>query len=181
MTDYGNILIEPLHKDHHRTEFHCGVKLLDRYIAKQAGQDIKRRVSRVFVATPAASSGKIIGYYTLSALSIELYRLPEKMARKLPRHPVPAALLGRLAVSKNARGHGIGKMLLADSIKRTISISDQIAIYAMVVDAIDDSAKRFYQQYGFSSLCEETSRLFLPLQTMSSFTRKLAGLTPIII
>ncbi len=166
MTDLRNILIEPLNKNHRRTGFHCGIELLDRYFAKQAGQDIKRRVSRVFVATHPASPGDVIGYYTLSALSIELYRLPEKMGRKLPRRPVPAALLGRLAVDKNIQGHGIGKILLADSIKRTISISNQIAIYAMVVDAIDDSAKRFYQQYGFSSLCEETSRLFLPLKSI---------------
>ena len=166
MTDFKNIVIEPLNNGHDRSDFNCEVESLNRYIRKQAGQDTRRRISRVFVASPAASPGNVIGYYSLSALSIELFRIPEKIARKLPRHPLPAALLGRLAVSKNAQGQGLGKMLLADAIKRTLSISDQIAIHTMVVDAVDDNAKRFYEQYGFSSLCEDGSRLFLPLKSI---------------
>ena len=167
MTNFGNIVIEPMGDAHDRTCFRCGVESLDRYIAKQAGQDIRRRISRVFVATPATSPGEVIGYYSLSALSIDFSHLPEKVARKLPRHPLPAALLGRLAVSKNNQGQGLGKMLLADSIKRTLSISDQIAIHAMVVDAVDDNAKRFYEQYGFTNLCGNCSRLFLPLKSIT--------------
>jgi GNAT superfamily N-acetyltransferase len=166
MTDFKNIVIEPLNDGHDRSDFNCEVESLNRYIKKQAGQDIKRRISRVFVATPATPPGKVIGYYSLSALSIELFQLPEKMARKLPRHPLPAALIGRLAVSKDAQGEGFGKMLLADAIKRTIFISDQIAIHAMVVDAVDENAKRFYEQYGFRSFCENGPRLFLPLKSI---------------
>jgi len=91
--------------------------------------------------------------------------LPEKPARKLPKHPIPAALIGRLAVNRNAQGCGIGKMLLVDAIKRTLSVSDQIAIYAMVVDAINDNAKGFYEQFGFVRLSDDSSRLFLPLKS----------------
>ena len=109
---------------------------------------------------------KVVGYYSLSTLSIELNQLPEKLARKLPKHPVPAALIGRLAVSKTAQGHGIGKMLLADAIKRTLSVSVQIAIYAMVVDAIDGKAKDFYKQFGFTRLSDDSPRLFLPLKSI---------------
>ncbi len=107
----------------------------------------------------------IVGYYTLSTLSIELKQLPEALARNLPRHPVPAALIGRLAVSQQAQGKGIGKMLLMDAIKRTLGVSDEIAIYAIVVDAIDMHAKSFYQQYGFSSLSSKSHRLYLPLKS----------------
>ena len=106
-----------------------------------------------------------MGYYSLSTLSIELSQLPEKLAGKLPKHPVPAALIGRLAVSENAQGCGIGKMLLVDAIKRTLSVSDQIAIYAMVVDAINENVEGFYEQFGFARLSDDSPRLFLPLKS----------------
>jgi predicted GNAT family N-acyltransferase len=109
----------------------------------------------------------VIGYYTLSTLSIELNQLPEKLARKLPKHPVPAALIGRLAVSNAAQGQGAGKMLLADAIKRTLAVSDQIAIYAMVVAAINDNVKEFYEQFGFTRLGDDSPRLFLPLKSIN--------------
>jgi GNAT superfamily N-acetyltransferase len=163
MTDFPNLVIEPLNPTHDRTGFQCGVEALDRYLKRQARQDIKRRISRVFVATKSDNPKPVIGYYTLSTLSIELNRLPEKLARKLPKHPVPAALIGRMAVGNAAQGQGVGKMLLADAIKRTLAASDQIAIYAMVVDAINDNAKGFYEQFGFTHLSDYSPRLFLPL------------------
>ncbi len=166
MTDFQNLVIEPLNTTHGKADFHCDVEALDRYIHKQAGQDIKRRISRVFVATQPDKPKKVLGYYTLSTLAIELSQLPEKLARKLPKHPVPGALIGRLAVSKSAQGRGIGKMLLADAIKRTLSVSVQIAIYAMVVDAIDDKAKGFYETFGFTRLSDSSPRLFLPLKSI---------------
>ncbi|BBO80284.1 hypothetical protein DSCO28_08500 [Desulfosarcina ovata subsp. sediminis] len=107
-----------------------------------------------------------MGYYTLSSLSLELQYLPEKLARKLPNYSAPAALIGRLAVSEPFQGHGIGAMLLADAIKRTLSVSDQIAIYALVADAIDDDVVRFYQKFGFMRLSNSSRRLFLPLKSL---------------
>lgn len=166
MKNYQNLIIAPLDTIHDRASFHCNVEALDHYIHKQAGQDIKRSISRVFVAALPDNPKNVIGYYSLSSLSIELSQLPAKLARKLPKHPIPAALIGRLAVSKNAQGYGIGKMLLADAIKRTLSVSDQIAIYTMVVDAISNEAKSFYEQYGFAKLSDNSSRLFLPLKSV---------------
>jgi len=167
MTDYRNLVITPLNPKHDRTGFQCGVEALDRYFKKQAKQDIKRRISRIFVATVPDSPKVVVGYYTLSTLSIELNQLPEKLARKLPKHPVPAALIGRLAVSNAAQGQGVGKMLLADAIKRTLAVSDQVAIYAMVVDAINENAIGFYEQFGFTRLSDNSPRLFLPLKSIS--------------
>ena len=92
--------------------------------------------------------------------TIELNQLPEKMARKLPKHPAPAALIGRLAIRNADQGQGVGKLLLADAIKRTLAVSDQIAIYAMVVDAINHNAKGFYEQFGFTRLSDDSPRLY---------------------
>ncbi|MCP4415688.1 MAG: GNAT family N-acetyltransferase [Chloroflexi bacterium] len=167
MTDFQNLVIAPLNPTHDRTGFQCGVEALDRYLKKQAKQDIKRRISRVFVATMPDNPKAVMGYYTLSTLSIELDQLPEKIARKLPKHPVPAALIGRLATCKAARGQGVGKLLLADATKRTLAVSDQIAIYTMVADAINDNAKGFYEQFGFTRLSDDSPRLFLPLKSVS--------------
>ena len=166
MTEYQHLVIAPLNPGHDRTGFQCGVAALDRYLKKQAKQDSKRRISRTFVATKPDNQNLVIGYYTLSSLSIELSQLPEKLVRKLPKHPLPAALIGRLAVSRDAQGQGVGKMLLADAIKRTLAVSEQIAIYALVVDAIDDSAIGFYEQVGFTRLSDDSPRLFLPLKTI---------------
>jgi ribosomal protein S18 acetylase RimI-like enzyme len=163
MTKFQNLVISPLNAVHDRASFYCNVEALDNYIHKQAGQDVKRSISRIFIAEQSDNPREVLGYYSLSTLSIELSKLPDKLARKLPRHPIPAALIGRLAVSKKVQGYGIGKMLLADAIKRTMSVSDQIAIYAMVVDAINNEAKGFYEQYGFAPLSDSSSRLFLPL------------------
>jgi ribosomal protein S18 acetylase RimI-like enzyme len=140
---------------------------VDRYLKKQAKQDIKRRISRVVVATKSENPRAAIGYYTLSTLPIELNRLPENLARKLPKHPVPAALIGRLAVSIVAQGQGVGKMLLADAIRRTLAVSNQIAIYALVVDAINDNANEFYELFGFTRLSDDSPRLFLPLKSIA--------------
>ncbi len=159
------LVIEPLGPKHNRPAFRSGNEALDYYIKKQAKVDVKRRISRVFVATTKEQSSCILGYYTLSSLSINLSELPPKLSKKLPKHPVPAALIGRLAVSIQAQGTGIGKMLLANAVRRTQSISEDIAIYTMVVDAIDEQAEGFYKKFGFIELQNDGRRLFLPLKS----------------
>ncbi len=166
MTTSTQLIIEPLQSRHNKADFECGIKQLNTYIQKQAGQDAKRRISRTFVATTVEIRNKIYGFYTLSSLSIGLTELPEAVSRKLPKHPIPAALLGRLAVSTDTQGKGIGQMLLADAIKRTLSISQDMAIYALVVDAINDDAQHFYEQFGFTTLSGTQRRLYLPLKSI---------------
>lgn len=168
MTPDEPLIIEAISGSHDRKNFSCGTPALDNYIRQQARQDIKRRISRVFVARSHDHPRTILGYYTLSSLSIDLAALPDETSRKLPRHPIPAALLGRLAVDVSARGTGIGKMLLMDAITRTLTVSSEIAIYAMVVDAIDADAQGFYQQYGFLPLSQDSLRMFLPLKSIQT-------------
>lgn len=158
----STLIIEPLDRMHDRRAFSCGTSALDRYLGQQAGQDVRRRIARVFVCT-AEDNGTVLGFYTLSALSIDPRSLPESPGRKLPRHPVPCALIGRLAVDTSVHGQGVGHMLLADAIERTIGASATLAIHAMIVDAKDDAAKRFYVDFGFLPLQDNPMRLFLPL------------------
>ena len=155
-------VIEPLERRHDRTAFSCGLPELDRYLARQAGQDIRRRIARVFVCT-AGNADAVLGFYTLSALSIDLSSLPEELSRKLPRHPVPCALVGRLAVDRSVQGQGLGRLLLADAVKRVAAARETVAMHALIVDAANDEAQRFYEEFGFSSLTDDPMRLFLPL------------------
>lgn len=163
MNDNQNLIIEPLNRGHDKSAFDCGVPSLNDYLKKQAGQDVKRRISRIFVATAPDQPTRILGYYTLSSLSIQLDELPQAASRKLPRHPIPCALIGRLAISQQEQGNGLGQLLMANTIWRTLNVSDDIAIYAMVVDAISEDAQHFYEQFGFIRLDVEQRRLFLPL------------------
>jgi len=166
VTDDQNLVIKPLCSTHDRLGFSCGASSLDRYLQKQATQDIKRHISRVYVATMHNAPNRVVGYYSLSTLSIGLNELSDEHARKLPKHAIPAALIGRLAVSSEAQGGGVGKLLLVDALKRTLAVSEEIAIYAMVVDAIDERAEFFYQQFGFKMLSAGNRRLFLPLKSI---------------
>lgn len=167
MNSPETLVIEPLGKHHDRASFFCGIPDLDRYLQRQAGQDIRRRVARVFVCT-AQGAGTVLGFYTLSAISIDLGSLLETLSRKLPRHPIPGALIGRLAVDRSAKGQGLGRMLLADAVKRTVGASEHVAIHAMIVDAKTDAAKQFYEAFGFLSLRDHPMRLFLPLGSVTS-------------
>ncbi len=166
MTDFFNLIIEPLNTTHDRPGFCCGVEMLDRYLQRQARQDVKRHISRVFIVAETDSPKKVVGYYTLSSLSIELNHLPEELSRKLPEHPIPAVLIGRLAVSQSAQGKGVGKMLLADAVKRVLGVSDEIAIYAIVVDALDRDAQKFYESFGFIPLNDDSRRMFLAIKSI---------------
>ncbi len=164
-------IIEPLGKSHDRAALSCGTEQLDRYIRQQAAQDERNHVAAVFVlASPGSTS--IIGYYTLSAFTVLLRDIPENQRKHLPRYPqVRAVLLERLAVDARNTGQGWGKVLLIDALRRSLAHSQQIAAMAVVVvDAIDESAQRFYAKFGFVPLLdpddEHERRLFLEMKTI---------------
>lgn len=160
----SNYKIITFDKSYEKDNFDCGNAQLNEYLKKYASQDIKRRIAQVFIICPR-NSEKIIGFYTLSASSIKADSLPEKIAKKLPKYPIPVCLLGRLAVDKKEQGKGIGGLLLADVIKRVIKASEFLAIYALIVEAKNETAKRFYLHYGFIEFVDYHNRLFLPLKT----------------
>lgn len=133
--------IEPLADKHNRVAFSCGVEALDRYLQRQAGQDVTKHVAAFFVITPQGET--IAGFYTLGAHVLNLGDLPDNVAKILPCYPnVPATLLGRLAVSIDFRGRGTGELLLLDAFKRVLANTQGIGSAVMVVDAKDERARR---------------------------------------
>ena len=161
----GSIVIEPLAAHHDRASFDCGNEALDRYFREQAGQDIRSGIARAFVAVAVDDPDRILGFFTLSATSVTASHLPPKVAKRLPRHPVPAALLGRLAVDRSVAGRGLGGILIADAVERTLAAAETLAAAVIVVDPIDDAAQSFYATHGFRSLDGPERRMFLTLAT----------------
>jgi len=159
--------ISPLHADHDRRPFSCGVEALDRYLRRQAGQDARRRIAAPFLLVERGST-TVLGYYTLSATGVNLGELPDAVSRRLPAYPVvPATLLGRLAVDADRRGEGLGELLLIDALRRSWENSRQIASFAVVVNAKDTQAETFYRHYDFTPFPENTRKLFLPMATVA--------------
>jgi ribosomal protein S18 acetylase RimI-like enzyme len=158
--------IELLAGSHDRESFACGNEALDRYIRTHAGQDMRRHLATCFVLTSSDGPGRILGFYTLAAASIDLHGLPEPLAKRLPRYPrLPATLLGRLAVSLEQQGQRLGEILLFDAMAR--ALSSEIASFAVTVDPTDDAARRFYERYRFLPLGLEERRLFLPMSEIA--------------
>ena len=154
--------IRPLDADARTADFKCGELALDEYLQRYATQDIKRGVARVFVASPLDQPQVVAGFYTLSAASVAADTLPEKWRKKLPRYPVPVALLGRLAVSQQFHGQGLGSILLVDACKRVAAARETLAVAAIVVDAKSPKAAAFYQHFGFIELPGQRGRWMLP-------------------
>ena len=150
-------------RKHIRSNFGCGEISLDNYLQKQASQDIKRQVSTVFVLLDEPEMD-VLGYYTLSSYTINIAALEETLAKRLPRYPLlPATLLGRLAVNYNDKGKRLGELLLIDALKRCFNTAKQVASLAIIAEALDEKAAKFYLKYGFKSFNQEPLRLYLPM------------------
>jgi predicted GNAT family N-acyltransferase len=164
-------IVEPLGKQHNKSDFSCGVDALDVYLKNQAGQDAKKKVAAPFVLMDTHHK-KLVGYYTLSMNSVLTRDLPEEISRKLPRYnALPSVLMGRLAVDQSYKGQKLGAFLLVDALKRAYEISESIAATFFIVDAKDDAAKTFYEHFGFSSLEDDRLRLYLPMKTIDGLFR----------
>jgi len=155
-------VFERLGATHDRANFSCAAPSLESYLKRQARQEQDKRVAAVFVLTDNATHTAILGYYTLSATAIAYTDLPPDTTRKLPRYPYqPAILIGRLAADTRFSGQGHGRRLLVDALRR--GYQTELGAIAVVVDAIDEAAQRFYERFGFTLLPDQGNRLFLPM------------------
>ncbi|MEO0414156.1 MAG: GNAT family N-acetyltransferase [Verrucomicrobiota bacterium] len=157
------IVVSSFDRSFDRGNFSCGNDELDKYLQRQLSQDAKRNLAAGFILHDKGKP-EVLGYYTLSAFSVDLLDIPEAPRKKLPRYPqVPVTLLGRLAISSGHQGRGLGELLLVDALKRAWQNRNLIGSWAVIVDAIDDSAAQFYQAYGFELVTRDNSRLFLTM------------------
>ncbi|WP_341959460.1 GNAT family N-acetyltransferase [Pseudomonas sp. RC10] len=137
---------------------------LNTYISQHAGQDEKRHVSRTFMYV---GNGALQGYYALANTSVALSDLPDEQKRKMPRYPVPAVLLSRLAVDCTVQGTGLGRRLMSDVFRRVHAVSRHSGVAFVVVDAKDQVAAEYYRvKLGFVPSIHDPLRLVLSTATL---------------
>jgi GNAT superfamily N-acetyltransferase len=150
-------------KQHHRQAFCSGVAALDEYLQHYAVQQSKRGVTSVRVLVETVEPAAILGYYTLSAAEVQVSVLSPAAQKKLPRYPVPCFRMGRLAIHRDRQKQGLGAILLGCAVERCLHAKQQVAAYALLVDAKDEAAKAFYEHYGFIACPQRPLTLYLPL------------------
>lgn len=160
------LIVSSLDKNtHDRQAFDCRESALNEFLHTKASKHQALGISRTFILSPETEPHKVLGFYSLSNCQIGRDRIAPDEARKLPKYPIPAILLARLGVDQSAQGQGYGELLLMDAIKRCALVSRHTGVYALVVDAKHEQAKRFYERFGFAQVQSNALTLYLPLAT----------------
>jgi predicted N-acetyltransferase YhbS len=136
----------PITKNVDSLTFDCGVPALNDYLKKFALQNHSNRSAKTFVAL---RENQVVGYYTLAMATAERDSTPDRVAKGLARHPVPLALIARLAVDQKEKGRGLGSALMKDAFLRVLRAANELGCRAVVVHAKDEQAKAFYEKCGF--------------------------------
>lgn len=152
------LYIEKLKQAHAVEKFTCGQPDLDRFLIRHALKAQQMNSSQTYVGL----SGKtVIGFYTIVAGEVRHADAPERVAKGMPRHPIPLLILARLAVHSEWQGRGIGAGLLLDALGRTLQVADMIGVRSLAVHAKDNSAAAFYRHFGFIPSPTDSHHLFM--------------------
>jgi GNAT superfamily N-acetyltransferase len=154
-------LLDP--KRHDRAGFTCGEPSLDAYLHTQATQHHRDGIATTHVLADERAPSRILGYYTLSAAQLLLTDLQETDRRGLPRYPVPAVRMGRLAVASSEQGRRHGEWLLGSAVQTALDVRERLGVRVLLVDALNENAARFYRAYGFRESTSGASSLYLPI------------------
>ncbi len=159
--------IELLSPVHDREGFDCGSEPLNSFLKQTARQHAQRGISRTFVLVDEAAIAPkpILGFFALNICQVKSESLTPREAKKMPRD-VSGVRLGRLAVATAHQRQGIGKMLLVAAMGKCIEIFNTAGGIGLFVDAKDQDAKRYYEQFGFVSLPGNELEMFLPVKTI---------------
>ena len=154
-------LLDP--RRHDRAAFSCGEPTLERYLREQAAQHHRAGIATTHVLVAEDDPSRILGYYALSAAQLLLDELRDEDRRRLPRYPVPAVRMGRLAVASAEQGKGLGGLLVAHAVARCLGLRKELGVRVLLVDALNDTAVKFYEAYGFRTTSDKARTLYLPL------------------
>ncbi len=158
----------PVNKLLVKAPFDCGYPELNQYLRHYAFKNDQLSIGKTFIALTKAE--EIVGYFTLSTAQIVTESLPDELRIKLPRYPVPAFRIGKLAVDRRFQGSGAGRWMLTHALQKALEVSRNVGLFAVLVDAIDEKAKQFYLKYGFIPFTGQPLTLFLPLATIKAAT-----------
>jgi GNAT superfamily N-acetyltransferase len=139
--------VESISKSHDVSRFDCGGhESLNDWLKRFALTNEGNGSARTYVVH---RNGLVVGYYSISAGSVSVEETPTRISKGLARHPIPVILLARLAVAKEERGTGLGKALLKDALQRIAQAADIVGARAVLVHAIDEQARKFYEHFDF--------------------------------
>lgn len=139
--------VAPISESHDVSRFDCGGhESLNDWLQRFALTNERNESARTYVVH---RSGRVVGYYSISAGSVSVEESPTRISKGLARHPIPVILLARLAIDKDERGTGLGKALLRDALRRIAQVADIVGARAVLVHAIDEQAKKFYEHFDF--------------------------------
>lgn len=156
---------EPLVAAHLLTEFGCGETGLDEWLKRRALANQQSGASRTFVVTD--HDGRVYGYYAMAAGAVLHQDATSGVRRNMP-DPIPVMVLARLAIDQRAQGIKLGAALLQDAVSRAVVVSHNAGVRALLVRALDERAKRFYEHYGFQESPQHPMTLMLRLNTMKA-------------
>ena len=161
--------IELLAKSHDRDGFDCGSEPLNLFLKQTARQHAERGISRTFVLVEEGEEAPkpILGFFSLNICQLKSESLTAEAARRLPRD-VSGIRLGRLAVAKMCQRQGAGKALLVAAMEKSLEIFNSAGGIGLFVDAKDQAAKRYYEQFGFVPMPSNELELFLPMKTIQT-------------
>lgn len=162
-------VIERLSKSHDLLRFDCGNEALNVWLKRFAWTNVQNDSARVYVLRH--DDGAVLGYYALTAGSISREEAPHRISKGLAAHPIGVAVIGRLAVDSSQQGKGLGITLLQDALLRIEQAAETIAIRAVLVQAINETARDFYMRFGFSQSPIDELRLILLMKDLRAFLR----------
>lgn len=148
--------------------FSCGEPALDEFFLRHALGNHERGIGSTFVLHSPDDDAGILGYYTLSMADVDAKKVSKTLRGRLPRYPLPVALIGRLAVQEAGQGQRVGQRLLVDALRRVHVAARHVGCVGVLVDAKKERAEGFYLRFGFVPIEVTTwpHRLFLPMGTL---------------
>ncbi len=154
---------EPLAASHRLDDFECGEAVLDDWLKRRALSNQSSGASRSFVVTD--EGGHVRGYYAMAAGAVS-HQLATSAARRNMPDPIPVMVLARLAVDRRAQGLHLGAALLQDAVNRAVAVSQNAGVRALLVHALHEKAKQFYERYGFQPSPTHPMTLMLRLSSV---------------
>jgi len=157
------LVIDKLFREHDLSGFDCANVALNEWLVKFAWPNQQADSAKTYVAV---AGNRVVGYYALATGSVHKHESPQRIAKGLANHPIGVVLLARLAVDHTQQGKGLGKALLFDALSRVAEAADIVGVRAVLVHAIDDTARRFYLHFGFEESPVDPYQLLLLLKDL---------------